>query len=80
MTKNIHELKLNTAYFPSVADGSKTFEIRKNDRGYEVGDVLILREYDDAENYTGKRLVVDVTYVTDYQQRDGYVVMSIALI
>lgn len=41
-----HELKIWPQYYCRVADGSKTFEIRKNDRGYQPGDEVVLREYD----------------------------------
>lgn len=32
-----HRLKIFVKYADAVLDGTKTFEIRKNDRGYEVG-------------------------------------------
>ena len=38
----IHELKTWPQFWPALCDGSKTFELRKNDRGFEVGDILIL--------------------------------------
>ena len=42
-----HNLKLNDRYFEAVVTGKKTFEIRKNDRDYHVGDILDLRRVDD---------------------------------
>lgn len=42
----IHELKIDPKYYCRVADGSKTFEVRENDRGYQSGDTVILKEYD----------------------------------
>lgn len=42
----IHELKIWPQYYCRVADGSKTFEIRKNDRGFQPGDKVVLKEYD----------------------------------
>lgn len=42
----IHELKCHPQYFARLADGSKTFEIRRNDRGYQAGDELLLRIWD----------------------------------
>lgn len=44
----IHELKILPQYFCRVADGSKTFEVRDNDRGFQPGDTVVLREYDPA--------------------------------
>lgn len=40
-----HEVKILPQYFCRVEDGSKTFEIRINDRGYQPGDEIVLREY-----------------------------------
>jgi hypothetical protein len=40
-----HELKIWPQYYCRVEDGSKTFEVRKNDRGFQPGDEVILQEY-----------------------------------
>jgi len=42
----IHDLKTWPQYFARLVDGSKTFEVRKDDRGYQTGDTLVLREFD----------------------------------
>ena len=39
----IHKLKLSADYYDDSASGVKTFEIRKNDRNFRVGDILELR-------------------------------------
>ena len=39
----IIELKILPEYFEAVKSGKKTFELRKNDRDFCVGDILILR-------------------------------------
>lgn len=36
-----HRLKIQEQYADAVLDGTKTFEIRKDDRGYEVGDEIV---------------------------------------
>lgn len=72
----VHELKIAPQYFSPLVDGKKTFEIRKNDRGYEVGDMLHLKEFKEGL-YTGKTTLVEVTYITDAYQKDGYIVMAI---
>lgn len=41
-----HELKIWPQYYCRVADGTKTFEVRKNDRGYQPGDTVELIEWD----------------------------------
>ncbi|EMK4057293.1 DUF3850 domain-containing protein [Listeria monocytogenes] len=74
MTK-LHELKTMSEYFAAVAEERKTFEIRKNDRNFMVGDTLILQEYVNGE-YTGREYWEDVVYITDYLQKEGIVVMG----
>ncbi|RZI48444.1 DUF3850 domain-containing protein [Lactococcus kimchii] len=39
-----HELKLDIKYFDDVESGKKNFEIRKNDRDFQVGDILELKK------------------------------------
>ena len=36
-----HTLKICKKYADAVMSGAKTFEIRKNDRGYKVGDKIV---------------------------------------
>ena len=74
----VHELKIGSEFFEAVKDGRKKFEIRKNDRNYKVGDVLMLLEYDKYyEAFTGEKITVEIIYMTDYAQQDGYVVLGI---
>lgn len=72
----IHKLKIMPEYFRAVARKAKRFEIRKNDQEYKVGDGLLLQEYKD-DQYTGNEISAVITYMTDYAQRKGYVVMGI---
>jgi len=48
----VHELKTDSAVFQAVHEGKKTFEIRKNDRNFKVGDELWLKE----TVYTGEEM------------------------
>jgi hypothetical protein len=41
-----HELKTWPQYFQCLLSGQKTFEVRKDDRGYQSGDLLVLCEFD----------------------------------
>ena len=60
-----HELKCIHPLWRDVLDGVKTFELRKNDRDYQIGDVLVLNEFiRDAigGRYTGASVRVRVVY------------------
>ena len=63
----IHELKVLPEFFEAVWHEQKTFEIRKDDRGFEVGDDLYLREFlIDPEGgglYTGRTVIRKITYI-----------------
>jgi len=61
-----HELKLIQPYFNEVRNGTKTFEIRKNDRDFQVGDIVILKEYNadwTIGEKTGNEIEVRITYI-----------------
>jgi hypothetical protein len=61
-----YELKSWPAFFEAILAGEKNHELRRSDdRSFNVGDVLLLREFDPKSNrYTGRELRVKVTYVT----------------
>lgn len=72
----IHDLKIETEFFDAIASGLKTFEIRRNDRDYTVGDIINLCEYND-NGYTNREIRrLKITYISDYMQFDNYVVMG----
>ena len=59
-----HYLKTVQPYFSEVEKGTKTFEVRTNDRNFQVGDEVYLREYDlDTNSYSGKQVRATITYV-----------------
>jgi len=79
---NEHVLKTWPVFFADVEAEAKTFEIRKNDRNFQVGDILRLAEYDPKRKaYTGRecRVVVDYTVCLDGLpgMPDGFIGMSI---
>ena len=58
-----HRLKCWPEYFQALKMGLKTFELRKDDRNFQVGDILVLEEYlPDEGRYTGDELRFSVTY------------------
>lgn len=73
-----HNLKCETRYFQDVKAGKKLFEIRFDDRGYQVGDILNLQEYAHGF-YTGGELPARVIYKINGQRflQDGYCVLGI---
>lgn len=67
----IHNLKIKSEHLEAIMSGVKTFEIRKNDRNFKVGDRVTLIE-EEGERY----LTIRINYITSYAQQDGYVVFS----
>ena len=60
-----HYLKVWTKQFDAVRRGAKTHEVRKGDRDYRAGDIVILREFDPNERrYTGKCIETQITFIT----------------
>lgn len=76
-TIDIKELKTEPRFFQAQADGLKNFEIRKKDRDYQVGDVLVLKEYNSNTGvYTGRKIHCLITYITTCEQKPNYVVLG----
>jgi len=58
------EKKIWSEYFDAVASGNKNFELRLADWDIDVGDTLILKDWDHRTNrYTGKEISRKVTYL-----------------
>ncbi len=61
-----HTLKTWPEQYRYIEAGTKTFELRRNDRDFAVGDTLFLMEYDpDLEIYTGKSCQRVVTHILE---------------
>lgn len=79
----IHKLKISPMYFEAVVAGRKKAELRKDDRGYRVGDVLSLCEWKHG-SYTGRRRVAVITHalpVNDVMSvQEKWVMLSIRLL
>jgi hypothetical protein len=77
--EKVHELKIQPQYFKAVVSGKKNFELRKNDRGFKVGDILILKECESdllfrdefgeeqygKPHYTGNEIKKTITYILE---------------
>jgi hypothetical protein len=59
-----HILKTWPEFFQAITNGQKNFEIRKNDRGFQSGDRVILKEWDpESMEYTGREMVFKIGFI-----------------
>lgn len=74
----VHQLKTIEPYYSAVVSGNKTFEVRKFDRDFQVGDFLMLTHYDIDKDRLGESVYKIVTYIlTDKPYvLDGYVILG----
>lgn len=75
--QQIHEVKLGTEFFDDALSNKKTFEIRKNDRNYRVGDLLELKEYANGAE-TGRTITKYIAYILEEYSGlfEGYCIMA----
>lgn len=75
----VHAVKCLPEYFEAVVSGNKTFEVRKADRPYQVGDFIALNEFDPLKGYTRRSTTFRITYVLDDPTycKDGYVILGL---
>ena len=85
----VHNLKTVNPHYYLLSTGEKTFEIRKNDRDFQVGDLLHLEEYiyvdpirpSSGGKFTGTSMYRKITHILDGEKwgiMPGYVVMSLS--
>lgn len=82
-----HVLKTWPSFFKALQTGEKTFELKKNDRDFKVGDTLLLQEFnpraEPTKQYTGEELEFTITYilgghqVVDFGLERDFVIMGI---
>jgi uncharacterized protein YqfB (UPF0267 family) len=66
-----HRLKTQAQFFDAVLRGDKTFEVRKNDRGFQTGDVLTLVRMDEDKPYLEGWPTQSVTVKISYMLQGG---------
>ena len=89
----VHTLKTDSPEFTETDAGRKTNEVRFDDRGFFVGDYLILKEtvstgeqmqsglVDHPLEYTGSHILARITHMHTYQgMKDGWKVLSIKVL
>jgi hypothetical protein len=77
-----HLLKTHPEYWDAIASGDKTFELRKDDRGFKVGDQLALIRFDPVKKKMdeSKILFRTVSYILRgrlFGLEEGFVIMGI---
>lgn len=61
-----HRLKTWSSYYDAVNTGAKSFELRVNDRNFQVGDTIVLEEYNpETTSYTGRSLTRTIGYILE---------------
>lgn len=76
--KKVHDVKLGATFFDDVKTGRKTFELRKNDRGYKEGDTIVLHEYKNGAT-TGRTITKKIVYMLEdfTGLEDGYCILGL---
>lgn len=82
----IHELKILSSFVRPILDGSKTFEIRENNRGFQKGDRVQFKVVSDDWSrknssivYEFEHKVFEITYVINgWGLKNGFVVFGIS--
>ena len=77
----VHELKILPEYYEDVYSRDKSFELRKKDRDYKVGDKVCLREWKPETGYTGRKMTFRIRYIYEgtgeYGLEEGYCILGI---
>ena len=86
-----HKLKCWPSYFEAIERGDKNFEVRRDDRGFQRGDTLILQKFDpekhkyemDGFTFSAKpielrRTILYVLTGGQFGIQSGHVVMALA--
>jgi ribosomal protein S17 len=59
-----HAVKCWPEYFKAIADHSKTFDLRIDDRGYQVGDDITFEEFrPGVGEYTGEVVTREIVFI-----------------
>jgi ASC-1-like (ASCH) protein len=77
-----HELKIHQKYLMRIVTGAKSFEVRENDRDYQVGDTIhflpLEDEYNNVYDVRQPLPIYEISYIhVGLGMRDGYAVLAI---
>ena len=73
-----HNLKIYPEFFEAIIMGAKPFEVRFNDRNYQLGDILVLQEFTDGR-LTGRKVYKQVCFLLDDPAycKEGFVILGL---
>ena len=78
-----HILKIKEEYYKEVEAGNKTFELRKNDRDYQVNDTIVFNVIKENDSVYRSNKIYRITYilkdVAEYGLDKEYCVLAIQL-
>jgi len=79
MSHTHHYLKTIEPFWSDVYHKKKCFELRKNDRHFEVGDYVHLQKWDDYTKVYGGCIHATITYIVNDARfcKDGFVAFQI---
>lgn len=79
MDDHRHKLKLAKMFFNDMQTGRKPFDLQKNDREYQLGDVIEYREMDNGEP-TGRVIEKEITYILEgfAGLKEDYCILALA--
>jgi len=77
-----HKLKIETKYIERIISLQKNFEIRRNDRDFQVGDTLTMLEYNNIGGYpdNAREVTLKIIYMSAYEQKEGFYVLGTSFV
>ena len=77
----VHELKTWTEFYDDILSGFKTFDVRKNDRDFQIGDIVCFMDWDkEKDEYLGSKTRYKISYILyggQFGIEQGYCVLGI---
>lgn len=83
----VHELKSDPAIFQMSVQNVKDYELRLNDRNFQIGDILHIRETSESGEamsagaelrYTGRIMVRKINSIlSGYGLKEGWVILNV---
>lgn len=77
----LHVLKIREKYLKDIEKGIKTFELRKNDRDYQVNDLIRFVDANGQNHSKSSKYLYEITYilknVPEYGLNEDYCILGL---